>query len=122
MSKVVRVFTFLFCITCVNPVFGEEKKMVTLEELRWKQRIILVFVKEDTDPQSIREMFKEDGAEIDGRDIRFFIAEKQIETNGKETLAKEYVGQLKKAYKVDDETLTVILIGKTAEKNTGKIG
>jgi hypothetical protein len=112
MSKVVGVFTFLLVMTCINPVFGEQNKMVTLEELRWKHRIILVFVNEDTDFEGIREIFKEHAYEIDERDIRFFIIGKQIETNGKETLAKEYAGQLKKAYNVNGDTLAVILIGK----------
>jgi GTPase SAR1 family protein len=112
MSKVVGVFAFLLVMTCINPVFGEDEKMITLEELRWKNRIILVFINEDTDSEVIREVFKEYADEIDDRDIRFFIIGKQIETNGKETLAKEYVKQLKKNYNVNDETLTVILIGK----------
>jgi hypothetical protein len=112
MSKVIGVFTFLLVITCINPLFGEEKKMIALEELQWKHRIVLVFVNEDTDSEGIREMFKEGAYEIDERDIRFFIIGKQIKTNGKETLDKEYVRQLKKAYNVNDDALTVILIGK----------
>jgi hypothetical protein len=112
MSKVVGVFAFLLVMTCINPVFGEDEKMITLEELRWKNRIILVFINEDTDSEVIREVFKEHADEIDDRDIRFFIIGANITTNGKEILAKKYVNELKAKYDVPDEGMTVILIGK----------
>lgn len=113
MSKMGGVLAFLWLIIWGNPGFGEEKTMITLEELQWKNRIILVFLNKDADSEALRAEFKEHADEIDDRDIRFFLIGEPVKTNGSESLARAYVRQLRKRYNVNnDDRLTVVLIGK----------
>ena len=112
MSIILGALALLSALICINPVFGEDKIIISLEQLRWTNRILLVFVNEDADSKAIKEMFAKHADETNDRDIRFFIINNEVPTNGKEILTKRCVTELKAKYDIPDRGMTVILIGK----------
>ena len=76
-------------ILLVTPAFGEHHPINTLDELRWKNRILLIFVHDNADIEHLHEKFQEHADEIDDRNIRFFIIRDSVETDDERTLEKE---------------------------------
>jgi hypothetical protein len=102
----------LFLTLLVTPAFGEHHPINTLDELRWKNRILLIFVNENADIEHLYETFQKHNDEIDDRDIRFFIIGGSVETHDERTLAHDYQVHLKERYKIHNNAMTVVLIGK----------
>ena len=96
----------------VTPAFGEHHSLDTLDDLRWKNRVLLVFVNENTDIDDLYKKFQENADEIDDRDIRLFIIGDSVETTDERTLKKDYQMHLRKRYKINTAMMTVVLIGK----------
>ena len=92
--------------------YAKEQSMIRLEDLQWKHRIILVFGKIPGDDETLVARFQQHTEEIDERDILYFLIGENIVTNASSSLEEGYVKTLREKYAVDEQDMSVILIGK----------
>ena len=86
--------------------------MIRLEDLQWKHRIILVFGNTESSNDALTTRFQQHMEDIHERDILYFLIGENIVTNADSFLEKGYTKSLRKKYAVDEQTMSVILIGK----------
>lgn len=84
-------------------------EIVTLEDLKWKKRVVLFF------PDSndlIMEMSDSLRVEIEIRDVVYFVFADSLQSNGKYLMDKEYVESLKTKYLLGSKGPCWVLLGK----------
>ncbi|MBT7714789.1 MAG: DUF4174 domain-containing protein [Deltaproteobacteria bacterium] len=94
----------------INQASGQTS--IRLDVLRWQNRIILVFGNQDTNLEAVHKVFQTQQVNIDERDIKYFLIGKQTLGSGPETFTQQYIQELRRKYGIDQNRLTVILIGK----------
>ena len=95
----------------------KEEKMIQLEDLRWQNRIILVFTNENQDNRELYEKFQAQEVDIQTRHIRYFLFGKSVLSNSPERLDEQTVRELKDKYQSNENKTLIVLIGKDgAEK------
>ena len=107
------MYLILLCFSMSNYSFAQDTSILdSLDQLRWKNRIIIVKLKDNHAALSV-EKFQQNQTEIDDRDIIWFV----IESNEK-TVTSNYQSQLSQQLKTQIDSLSndtdrqVILIGK----------
>ncbi|MFP4071834.1 MAG: CIA30 family protein [Desulfovibrionales bacterium] len=98
----------------------DSRKTIRLGDLQWHNRIIVVFVPQGESAKALEAQFQEAREEVQDRDIRYFLIEENIRTNGPEVLNKEHVRELRDAYDSSVNDLTVVLIGKDGSEKYRK--
>ena len=93
-----------------------ELKMVQLEDLRWQNRIILVFTDNNMDNLELYKNFQTQKVDIQARHIRYFLIGKHILSNGPETLDKQTLSELRNKYQPEVNNMLIILIGKDGDE------
>ncbi|WP_161993882.1 DUF4174 domain-containing protein [Cyclobacterium xiamenense] len=83
---------------------------ITLDELRWKNRILLVFPAVDSRP--IGQVNKELMADIEERDMVYFIFGDSLISNSSYTFDANYVEQLRERYVRGTQKSCYVLLGK----------
>jgi hypothetical protein len=87
--------------------------LVTLDDLKWNNRIIVTFSNDKNIIKGIFQELKDNEPEINDRDIIFFLFDPdRTITNSKEQLSLQDQGILIHQYYHHDDQLKVILIGK----------
>jgi len=97
-----------------------EQKTIRLEDLKWQNRVILVFTNENLDDQEIYEKFQAQQVEIEMRDIRYFLFGKNILSDHVEILDQKTVRELKSKYQPLENEIMVVLIGKDGSEKYKK--
>jgi NADH dehydrogenase [ubiquinone] 1 alpha subcomplex assembly factor 1 len=91
-------------------VWGEQTTL-RLEDLQWRNRVVLVFPGEDIDMQELTARFERERAGIEDRDIRYFIFGPEVLSNGP-SFDPEYASQLRTRFARPGRNTSVALIGK----------
>jgi|GEM_PF-1596324 len=82
---------------------------ITLEDLRWKNRIILIFPSSDEFLFEINDSLK---VEIEIRDVVYFVFADSLYSNKDYQLEDEYIEKLKAKYLLGTKTDCWVLVGK----------
>jgi len=82
---------------------------ITLEDLRWKNRIILIFPSSDEFLFEINDSLK---VEIEIRDVVYFVFADSLYSNKDYRLEDEYIEKLKSKYLLGTKTDCWVLVGK----------
>jgi NADH dehydrogenase [ubiquinone] 1 alpha subcomplex assembly factor 1 len=88
-----------------------EQTNLRLEDLQWRNRVVLVFPGEDIDRQELAAQFERERAGIEDRDIRYFVFGPEVLSNGP-TFDPEYASQLRARFARPGRNTSVALIGK----------
>lgn len=92
--------------------FMSSINQITLEDLRWKNRVILVFpYLSNSDSQYVPEIDTLQ-REIRERDLVYFVFQDSLKTNSNSYFSSDYIDQLKKKYTQGIKKDCYILIGK----------
>ncbi len=96
---------------CLN--IDAQIKVISLDELKWKNRILLVFSNDETVNSSIQEELIREKAEVDNRDIIYFIfTPKDVISNSDYTLSAETKSESQQKFFKEKDNPKIILIGK----------
>jgi hypothetical protein len=102
----------LMLMVVLNPS-SESRKVVTLNDLQWKHRIIITLSNDPEMSDSLRQQLQDRTSEIDDRDIIFFlISPASVISNSEYLLSLEDQADLIRDYYRNPEQLKVLLIGK----------
>ena len=103
----------IFC--CFILFFSESgaSELVTLEDLKWKNRIIICLTNDQKINDSLWLELKKNDLEIIERDIVYFlISPATVLSNSGSDLSLEDMGELIHEYYDNDDSLKILLIGK----------
>src|SRR5690554_1393868 len=84
-------------------------ELITLEDLRWKNRVILVFPASDEFSMDISDSLK---VEIEIRDVIYFVFSDSLYSNRDYQLEGDYIETLKAKYLLGARTDCWVLVGK----------
>ena len=122
-----KIFLLVIMVLIINPYFAganamqnNEENLIELEDLRWKNRIILVFGQQDQDNSNLQQLLQQQNVEIEERDIRYFLFGKNILSNSFDTLTQKSVIELKSKYQSKENEIIVVLIGKDGDEKYRK--
>lgn len=85
---------------------------ITLEDLRWKNRVLFVFPAEDQEAAFEWEISDSLLVEIEERDLLFFVFGDTLQSNSPYRFEPQYESFLKKKYALGTKELCWVLIGK----------
>lgn len=95
------------------PIMNAQLNSVTLEELKWKNRIILTFSNDESVNQNIEDHLIKDKSEVEDRDIVYFLfTPSKTIINSNYSLSPDSKAELTRKFFNENESLKVILIGK----------
>src|SRR5690606_1668404 len=84
-------------------------EMVTLEDLRWKKRVVLFFPASEDFIIDVNDSLK---VEIEIRDMVYFVFADSLQTNGAYLMDEEYIESLKTKYLLGAKEACWVLLGK----------
>jgi hypothetical protein len=85
---------------------------ITLSDLQWKNRVLLVFPTDD-DSRNIKfELTEELGKELEDRDLIYFYMSDEIISNSELSFSADYQKKLKQQFKKGSKRPIYVLIGK----------
>jgi hypothetical protein len=84
-------------------------EVVTLEDLRWKKRVVLYFPASEGFLMEVGDSLK---VEIEIRDVIYFVFADSLQTNGKYLMDQEYIRSLKTKYLLGTKEACWVLLGK----------
>lgn len=84
-------------------------EMVTLEDLKWKKRVVLFFPDSNDFIMEISDSLR---VEIEIRDVVYFVFADSLQSNGKYLMDKDYVESLKAKYLLGTKEACWVLLGK----------
>ena len=97
----------------LGSVILHSAQLVTLENLKWKNRIIVIFNNNAKMNEGVLQEFKDNDSGISDRDIIYFLIDPdRTITNSKRQLSLQDQGTLIYQHFHEDDQLKVILIGK----------
>ncbi len=100
----------ILIVGVVSGVFWSE--VITLEDLQWKSRVLLVFPSPDEDISPIWEMTDSLLTEIADRDLIYFVFGDSLVSNSDFKFDKDYEKSLRARYALGSKELCWILLGK----------
>lgn len=111
------MYKILFLLMISSMIFSQSKnsenQVITLQDLEWKNRIIITFTNNEAINRDIRTKLFSEEAGIKDRDIIYFLITPQKSlSNSSYALSLKTQSDLIIKYFDDDEALKVILIGK----------
>lgn len=110
----------ILLIVIVSGMFWSE--IITLDDLRWKSRVLLVFPSPEDDSNLIWEMTDSLLVEIADRDLIYFVFGDSLISNSDFKFDKEYEKQLRVRYALGSKELCWILLGKDGGSKLKKEG
>ena len=87
-------------------------EIITLEDLRWKNRVLLVFPSLDDEFPLVWEMTESLLAEIEDRDLIYFVFADSLITNSSFYFDESYEENLKARYALGTKNICWVLLGK----------
>lgn len=96
--------------------------IITLEDLRWKSRVLLVFPSTDEASSIMWEMTDSLLVEIADRDLIYFVFGDSLISNSDFKFDKEYEKQLRARYALGSKEVCWILLGKDGGSKLKKEG
>ncbi len=84
-------------------------EMVTLEDLKWKKRVVLFFPASNDFIIEISDSLR---VEIEIRDVAYFVFADSLQSNGKYLMDQDYVESLKTKYLLGTKEACWVLLGK----------
>ena len=99
----IPIFIFAFALWVFVP------EMVTLEDLKWKKRVVLFFPDSNDFIMEISDSLR---VEIEIRDVVYFVFADSLQSNGKYLMDSEYVESLKTKYLLGTKGACWVLLGK----------
>src|SRR5690606_24331384 len=84
-------------------------EMVTLEDLKWKKRVVLFFPDSNDFIMDISDSLR---VEIEIRDVVYFVFADSLQSNGKYLMDQDYVESLKTKYLLGTKEACWVLLGK----------
>lgn len=96
--------------------------IITLEDLKWKNRILLVFPSSNASTSDVGEMTDSLLTEISDRDLVYFIFGDSLISNSEYKFEKAYEKKLRSRYALGSKELCWILIGKDGGSKLKKEG
>ena len=84
-------------------------EMVTLEDLKWKKRVVLFFPDSNDFIMDISDSLR---VEIEIRDVAYFVFADSLQSNGKYLMDQDYVESLKTKYLLGTKEVCWVLLGK----------
>lgn len=84
-------------------------EMVTLEDLKWKKRVVLFFPDSNDFILEISDSLR---VEIEIRDVVYFVFADSLQSNGKYLMDEDYVESLKTKYLLGTKEACWVLLGK----------
>ncbi|HLT06834.1 MAG TPA: DUF4174 domain-containing protein [Cyclobacteriaceae bacterium] len=84
-------------------------EVVTLEDLKWKKRVVLFFPESDDFLMEVSDSLR---VEIEIRDIIYFVIADSLQSNGKYLMEEAYIEALKKKYLLGAKDACWVLLGK----------
>lgn len=84
-------------------------EMVTLEDLKWKKRVVLFFPDSNDFMMEISDSLR---VEIEIRDVVYFVFADSLQSNGKYLMDQDYVESLKAKYLLGTKEACWVLLGK----------
>ena len=109
VSQMMRIFLAIFMIlTSVTQMSANQPMLSNISKLQWQNRILLVWTE---DSPKYLDIFQKNKAEIDDRDLIWFVINKtQLNTNYPGKIADDFLQDLNK--QISPKANEVILIGK----------
>lgn len=101
---------------------GLAADFVTLEDLRWKKRVLLVFPNDDGEKDFCWEVPEDLHGELEERDLVYFVFADSLLTNSDYRFDEAYVEHLKKRYALGSRDLCWVLLGKDGGSKIRKEG
>ena len=100
--------SFILLIVPFGSLAADNFRLSDLDELRWKNRVILIF---SDDVDRLKKQLEESSDEIMDRDIIWFIvSNSRIITNYHGSFSEDFISKIKKEHLIIDNN--VVLIGK----------
>lgn len=84
-------------------------EMVTLEDLKWKKRVVLFFPDSNDFIMEISDSLR---VEVEIRDVVYFVFADSLQSNGKYLMDQDYVESLKTKYLLGAKEACWVLLGK----------
>lgn len=84
-------------------------EVVTLEDLKWKKRVVLFFPATEDFLLDITDSLK---VEIEIRDVVYFVVADSLQSNGKYLMDQDYIQSLKTKYLLGAKEACWVLLGK----------
>lgn len=84
-------------------------EIVTLEDLRWKKRVVLFFPASGDFLMEVSDSLK---VEIEIRDVVYFVFADSLQSNGEYLMDEEYIESLKTKYLLGTKEACWVLLGK----------
>ena len=84
-------------------------EVVTLEDLKWKKRVVLFFPDSNDFIMEISDSLR---VEIEIRDVVYFVFADSLQSNGKYLMDQDYVESLKTKYLLGTKEACWVLLGK----------
>lgn len=84
-------------------------EVVTLEDLKWKKRVVLYFPASQDFSLEMNDSLK---IEIEIRDVIYFVFADSLQSNGQYLMDQEYIGSLKTKYLLGTREACWVLLGK----------
>ena len=84
-------------------------EIVTLEDLRWKKRVVLFFPASEDFLIEVNDSLK---VEIEIRDVVYFVFGDSLQSNGKYLMDQDYIESLKTKYLLGTKEACWVLLGK----------
>ncbi|MEX2512239.1 MAG: DUF4174 domain-containing protein [Cyclobacteriaceae bacterium] len=94
---------------------------ITLEDLKWKNRILLIF-QSDNDPPYQLNLDERLNQEINDRDLVYFIFGDSLLTNSAHTFESAYAEKIKTIYRRGEKSRGYVLLGKDGGPKLRKEG
>lgn len=99
----IPIFIFAFALWVFVP------EMVTLEDLKWKKRVVLFFPDSNDFIMEISDSLR---VEVEIRDVVYFVFADSLQSNGKYLMDQDYVESLKTKYLLGAKEACWVLLGK----------
>src|SRR5690554_1301270 len=98
----IPIFIFAFALWAFAP------EIVTLEDLKWKKRVVLFFPASQDFLIEVNDSLK---IEIEIRDVVYFVFADSLQSNGKYLMDQDYVESLKTKYLLGTKDACWVLLG-----------
>jgi NADH dehydrogenase [ubiquinone] 1 alpha subcomplex assembly factor 1 len=108
----VLFIVFLGCASGGYAMAEAGQGEIRLEDLQWRNRVVLVFVPPGADAAGLAKRFEDERLELEERDIRYFVIGSEIRSNGPSLLSRREAEELRTRYAQPGQGMSVALIGK----------
>lgn len=99
----IHIIIFALIISLVLP------QVVTLEDLKWKKRVVLYFPATEDFLMEVSDSLQ---VEIAIRDVVYFVFSDRLQSNGEYLMDEEYIESLKTKYLLGSKEACWVLLGK----------